>query len=507
MAKAQNGLGVGDEGSPAYTLDTRGLQAVGVSEPEGRAWGIASDAVDRSGEGADGSAAARPGLGISEELSPTLRARHPNAVASVLPSGPVSSGPVDAAQEGDEARAGDDVDVLPVAVAFNQRDEARTSPTGYTLQSQPGGDEQLVLTGSDSGVDPVVPFRKSRRAATNTDDETWVHDPVRANTVNTFDVGDTRATELIVTGWCACKRNRDDEWTDDGRHARCGLPTQGGTAVPLDLRATGKNDSGGAGTSGDGIGQAGDPAPTLGVSSATPGVCVPGQGAGPVAFSAKDHGQDAGEVSPTLRAMGHTSSHANGGGQVGVVIPDPEQAPTTAGAEGKDGAGAVPEGSGSQAFTAIEFGHYKPGVGTLKASDGRRPETHVVVDEEDPAPDTTDTRQGVPGAGVQQPGRAVVRRITPVEAERLQGFADGWTEFRLSATGVPVAQADSARYKQMGNAVAVPCPAWVGARVVAAHTGLPHPEVGSAGWPVGADPVTHTTGVADLVEEPGDDGE
>lgn len=42
---------------------------------------------------------------------------------------------------------------------------------------------------------------------------------------------------------------------------------------------------------------------------------------------------------------------------------------------------------------------------------------------------------------------AVVRRLTPLECERLQGFPDGWTD-------VPGAT-DSAQYKQMGNAVTV----------------------------------------------------
>jgi DNA (cytosine-5)-methyltransferase 1 len=51
----------------------------------------------------------------------------------------------------------------------------------------------------------------------------------------------------------------------------------------------------------------------------------------------------------------------------------------------------------------------------------------------------------------------IVRRLTPVECERLQGFPDNWTE----------GQADSNRYKQMGNAVAVPVVNWVVARLVA----------------------------------------
>ena len=44
-----------------------------------------------------------------------------------------------------------------------------------------------------------------------------------------------------------------------------------------------------------------------------------------------------------------------------------------------------------------------------------------------------------------------VRRLTPVECERLQGFPDDWTE----------GQSDSHRYKQMGNAVAVPVVEWI----------------------------------------------
>jgi DNA (cytosine-5)-methyltransferase 1 len=47
--------------------------------------------------------------------------------------------------------------------------------------------------------------------------------------------------------------------------------------------------------------------------------------------------------------------------------------------------------------------------------------------------------------------KGTVRRLTPVECERLQGFPDNWTE----------GQSDSARYKQMGNAVAVPVVEWI----------------------------------------------
>ena len=52
---------------------------------------------------------------------------------------------------------------------------------------------------------------------------------------------------------------------------------------------------------------------------------------------------------------------------------------------------------------------------------------------------------------VIEPGasRLLIRRLTPLECERLQGYPDGWTE-------IPNAS-DSARYKALGNSVAIPC--------------------------------------------------
>lgn len=55
-----------------------------------------------------------------------------------------------------------------------------------------------------------------------------------------------------------------------------------------------------------------------------------------------------------------------------------------------------------------------------------------------------------------------VRRLTPVECERLQGLPDEWT---ATSNGKP--QADSPRYKQLGNCLAVPVFEWVARRLVA----------------------------------------
>ena len=49
--------------------------------------------------------------------------------------------------------------------------------------------------------------------------------------------------------------------------------------------------------------------------------------------------------------------------------------------------------------------------------------------------------------------RRLVRRLTPLECERLQGFPDGWTD-------IPGAS-DSARYRALGNSVAIPCVEYV----------------------------------------------
>lgn len=55
-----------------------------------------------------------------------------------------------------------------------------------------------------------------------------------------------------------------------------------------------------------------------------------------------------------------------------------------------------------------------------------------------------------------------VRRLTPIECERLQGFPDGWTE----------GESDSTRYRMLGNAVCVPVAEWIGRRMLAQDINL-----------------------------------
>jgi DNA (cytosine-5)-methyltransferase 1 len=62
-----------------------------------------------------------------------------------------------------------------------------------------------------------------------------------------------------------------------------------------------------------------------------------------------------------------------------------------------------------------------------------------------------------PLVGVTTQSDTIVRRLTELECERLQGFPDGWTE----------GQSGAARYRQLGNSVAVPVVEWIARRLVA----------------------------------------
>lgn len=65
-------------------------------------------------------------------------------------------------------------------------------------------------------------------------------------------------------------------------------------------------------------------------------------------------------------------------------------------------------------------------------------------------------------AGVLHQG---VRRLTPRECERLQGFPDDWT--LVPYRGKPAA--NGPRYKACGNSMAVPVMRWIGSRIAEAE--------------------------------------
>lgn len=74
--------------------------------------------------------------------------------------------------------------------------------------------------------------------------------------------------------------------------------------------------------------------------------------------------------------------------------------------------------------------------------------------------DTANIRAASGGSSRSYVADMAVRRLTPVECERLQGFPDGYTK-------LPGIDADGPRYKALGNSMAVPCMRWIGERIAA----------------------------------------
>ena len=169
---------------------------------------------------------------------------------------------------------------------------------------------------------------------------------------------------------------------------------RGTPLVPIAIQeaATRENESSGP----DGVGVRTDGiAYTLEARSEVQAIC----------FSAKDHGADAmDDCSPTLRAGGHTGSHANAG-----VMP------------------------------AVAFQSSQSGV--------RQVEAHATLDSNNGSRRHNGVIQGM-----------AVRRLLPIECERLMGLPDNYTKISAKT-------ADGPRYKSLGNSMAVPCMRWIGERI------------------------------------------
>ena len=79
--------------------------------------------------------------------------------------------------------------------------------------------------------------------------------------------------------------------------------------------------------------------------------------------------------------------------------------------------------------------------------------------------------------------KTVVRRLTPMECERLQGYPDGWTDIGewVDSTGKKHKDADSPRYKALGNSIALPFWQWLIGRIAKRlkEDGVEHPTMAS----------------------------
>jgi DNA (cytosine-5)-methyltransferase 1 len=227
------------------------------------------------------------------------------------------------------------------------------------------GDTCTTVTsrwGTGGGNVPLVQqaFRKGRRAQSKDDYETWVDDG-KANTLNTFDLGDVRTTHAIALAENTIGRQPHNGGNGNGF-------TEDGPMYTLN--ATGVH----------GIAHA---------VSFSPSHFTRGFGMTPTD-----------ELSGTIKAeMNDNSPHV----AVGVDV----------------------------------YNH---------AIDGNIAAT------------MTEACGGSNTSGPKVMANMAVRRLTPIECERLQGFSDNYTNIKPNCP-------DGPRYKALGNSWAVPVVAWIGKRI------------------------------------------
>ena len=273
------------------------------------------------------------------------------------------------------------------------------------------------------GLQPVA-FRKSKRASSTTDNETWVEADA-SNTLNNFDLGDTRTTHAVVEPFAWTQNQREEVRILGDKTGALALPgTHQSNYIaepqvyenhPNDSRITGPLDV----------------APTVVSRFGTGGGNVPLVNNEPVAF----------QPGNLMRKAG--------------ADPSTETFPTLT----KDSGDQSPH----VAYPVVPL----DGMNLLSRL-GPCGEEHSIQNFTPGDPSFT-LKKGGNQHGVLTP--MAVRRLTPVECERLQGFPDNWS--RISWKGKPEEQCpDGPRYKACGNSMAVPVMRWIGERILTVNSKL-----------------------------------
>jgi hypothetical protein len=240
-------------------------------------------------------------------------------------------------------------------------------------------------------------FTKSRRAQNVDDYETWVESSV-TNTLNTFDLGDIRTTTLIIFYGNRVADIRIQGDVINTLQARMGT---GGNNMPIlaypiqDGREMEKNQNG------LGLGAENDPSYTIDRT-----------GAQAVAYVFQLNGD---RDNPGVSVSEDQA----------FTIPANPMSD-----RGQSVAYSIREDAKANNFSATEIEQARALQSLQPSVQSHHAQTFIA-----------------------EPMR--VRRLTPTECERLQGFPDGWTD----------EQSDTQRYKQMGNAVTVNVIEWIGSRL------------------------------------------
>jgi DNA-cytosine methyltransferase len=310
--------------------------------------------------------------------------------------------------------------LTPVVIdraAFNQ---------GQNAQYEPHiGESEVMDTLVSKGPHAVgVPFRKSKRACSTTDNETLV--PADAsNTLNNFDLGDTRTTHAVV------------------QHQMPGsvAPTIGASGPPYSRTGNERVE-----------------AEALAITFA-PHIVQ----ASELRLRGQITEQD---TCPTLLA--NTKSGDNDPLAVQAITFQPGNLRREAGADPSFTTTTTLKASAGDQTPHVAYPVVPLDGMNLLSRLGDCGEKHSMQNFDNGDPSFT-LRKGGSQHGVLTP--MAVRRLTPNECYRLQGFPDNWGN--IPWKGKPEGQApDGPQYKAAGNSMAVPCMRWIGERIAAVDAAL-----------------------------------
>lgn len=271
----------------------------------------------------------------------------------------------------------------------------------------------------------LEPFVKAKRAQSAADDESWKEGEV-SPTLNHFDVGDTRATTVV-----AFTQNQRDEVRDLGDTAGAlnGPGTHQSTYVAeaFSVREDAKANN----------------------FSATPaevGLAVQSLRPSPQSHHAQIFIAEAGFET------------FQGGSQQDQVLTANSVCPALC--HSSNGNKGHHQPKVMEAFPMVQQ--------AVGFSDSAAANTYGVAYTEEGTPPLRGGAGGNTIPSVATP--TAVRRLTPLECERLQGFPDGWTQIpwrKKPAEECP----DGPRYRALGNSMAVPVIRWIGERIAKSHQG------------------------------------
>jgi hypothetical protein len=336
--------------------------------------------------------------------------------------------------------------------AFNKGQNAQYEP--HIAESEVM--DSLVARGPHAVGQPI-PFRKSKRACSTTDNETWVEADA-ANTLNNFDLGDTRTTHAVVEPQVYENHPNDSRVTG-----------------PLDVAPTVVSRFGTGGGNVPLVSQ--EPHIVQASELRIRGKISEQQTVPTLLANTKSGDNDPLAVHPICAnitgtlTVGHHScaghQHRMGDNSFLIGQPisfQPGNLVRKAGADpSTETFPTLTKDSGDQsphvAYPVVPL----DGMNLLLRL-GPCGEEHSIQNFTPGDPSFT-LKKGGNQHGVLTP--MAVRRLTPVECERLQGFPDNWS--RISWKGKPETECpDGPRYKACGNSMAVPVMRWIGERIAEA---------------------------------------